>query len=335
MAIRKEQKGAARAAAAAGTVIGESQKAIREQAIAAQQASQQATLKAREASEQRAMQWEVDKMQFRSQQDFEQELRRNQFSYDRENRAQEWDIEKAEIASRMDFERDEKERQTRLDRIASSRGEIDRKVERGDATEKQMELFRLNLDLEEQAVYIGAKRTSLNKLPQEDVFGKLLAELQDGQSSQINTTVQAATNSTQAAGQINAAQGVIAEDKDGNEWAINPQTNEWDDDSFYVAGPLSFQYDVIARGGGINVTGALETDYPRVPFAQLLEWNPEMIFICGYDKHLIPRITADQKWRQLNAVQSGRIYQFHCGLTCRTGPRIVDMAELLFQTLYG
>lgn len=110
---------------------------------------------------------------------------------------------------------------------------------------------------------------------------------------------------------------------------------EWDDDSFYVAGPLSFQYDVIARGGGINVTGALETDYPRVPFAQLLEWNPEMIFICGYDKHLIPRITEDKKWRRLNAVQSGRIYQFHCGLTCRTGPRIVDMAELLFQTLYG
>ena len=110
---------------------------------------------------------------------------------------------------------------------------------------------------------------------------------------------------------------------------------EWDDDSFYVAGPLSFQYDVITRGGGINVTGALKIDYPRISFVQLLEWNPEMIFICGYDKHLIPRLTQDLKWQRLSAVQSGRIYQFHCGLTCRTGPRIVDMAELLFQTMYG
>jgi len=110
---------------------------------------------------------------------------------------------------------------------------------------------------------------------------------------------------------------------------------DWDNDLLYVAGPLSFQYDVIARGGGINVSGSLKKDYPKIPFAQLLKWNPEMIFICGYDIHLIPRLTRDQKWRQLNAVQSGRIYQFHCGLTCRTGPRIVDMAELLFQTLYG
>jgi len=110
---------------------------------------------------------------------------------------------------------------------------------------------------------------------------------------------------------------------------------DWDEDLFYVAGPFSFQYDVIARGGGINVTGALKKDYPKIRFAQLLKWNPEMIFICGYDKHLIPRLTQNQKWRRLNAVQSGRIYQFHCRLTCRTGPRIVDMAELLFQTLYG
>ena len=83
------------------------------------------------------------------------------------------------------------------------------------------------------------------------------------------------------------------------------------------------------------MTGALKIDYPRISFVQLLEWNPEMIFICGYDKHLIPRLTQDLKWQRLSAVQSGRIYQFHCGLTCRTGPRIVDMAELLFQTMYG
>ena len=38
------------------------------------------------------------------------------------------------------------------------------------------------------------------------------------------------------------------------------------DDRLIVAGPLSFQYDVIARGGGLNVSGQLhEKPIPRFP----------------------------------------------------------------------
>ena len=134
MGIEKRQPGAAKAAAAAGTAIGESQKAIREQAIAAQKQSQQATLKAREASEQRAMQWEVDKMQFRSQQDFEQELRRNQFSYDRENRAKEWQIEKMTLASQADFEREERKRNQSITEGENGLAALKRYVEAGNGT---------------------------------------------------------------------------------------------------------------------------------------------------------------------------------------------------------
>ncbi len=173
MAIRKEQPGAARAAAAAGTAIGESQKAIREQAIAAQQASQQATLKAREASEQRALAWDVEKLEIRSRQEFEQELRRNQFVYDKENRAQEWEIEKLTIASQMDFERDEKKRQTKLDRIDSSWAAIDAKVARGDKSEKDVELLRFNLEQEKIATEIGSRRSFANTLPKQSTLSLL------------------------------------------------------------------------------------------------------------------------------------------------------------------
>jgi iron complex transport system substrate-binding protein len=106
------------------------------------------------------------------------------------------------------------------------------------------------------------------------------------------------------------------------------------DDRLIVAGPLSFQYDVIARGGGLNVSGQLHDAYPRISFARFSRWNPEMVFFCGSDRTFIPRLANDPNWRRLQAVKTGRLYQFDCGLTCRTGPRIVDMAELLFETLY-
>ena len=101
-----------------------------------------------------------------------------------------------------------------------------------------------------------------------------------------------------------------------------------------VAGPLSFQYDVISRAGGRNVTGHFKEAYPRLSLTQFRELDPDVVFFCGYDRHFIPRLVKDPKWQSFRAVQSGQVYQFHCGLTCRTGPRIVDMAELLFKTLY-
>lgn len=105
-------------------------------------------------------------------------------------------------------------------------------------------------------------------------------------------------------------------------------------DQLLVAGPLSFQYDVISRAGGRNVTGQYREAYPRISLAQFQKFDPEMIFFCGYDRHFTSRLVQNPEWRQFQAVQSGRVHQFHCGLTCRTGPRIVDMAELLFKTLY-
>jgi iron complex transport system substrate-binding protein len=101
-----------------------------------------------------------------------------------------------------------------------------------------------------------------------------------------------------------------------------------------VAGPKSFQYDVIAHGGGCNVSGEIAESYPRVAFERFVDWDPEVVFFCGYDRTFIDRLCADDQWRRLQAVRARRVYQFDCALTCRTGPRIVDMAELLFTTLY-
>lgn len=108
-----------------------------------------------------------------------------------------------------------------------------------------------------------------------------------------------------------------------------------DGEQLIVAGPKSFQYDVIKQAGGINVTSAMNEAYPIVSFQIFKTWDPDMIFICGSDHSYLSRLQADPQWQSLAAIRQGEIYQFDCGLTCRTGPRIVDMAELLFQTLYA
>jgi len=110
---------------------------------------------------------------------------------------------------------------------------------------------------------------------------------------------------------------------------------DMEDGRFHVAGPLSFQYDIITRAGGRNVTCATQDAYPNITLAQLQEWDPQMIFNCGFDLLTNPGLRDKLEWQSLNAVQSNRVFSFDCSLTCRTGPRIVDMVELLFKTLYA
>ena len=109
---------------------------------------------------------------------------------------------------------------------------------------------------------------------------------------------------------------------------------DMEDGRFYVAGPLSFQYDIITRAGGLNVTGATKEAYPDITLSQLQEWDPQVIFNCGFDLITNPALSEKNEWQALKAVQSGRVFSFDCSLTCRTGPRIADMVELLFKTLY-
>lgn len=108
-----------------------------------------------------------------------------------------------------------------------------------------------------------------------------------------------------------------------------------EDNGFHVAGPLSFQYDVISRAGGQNVTGSIQEAYPKITLNRLRQWNPDIIFSCGFDLNSIPGITKKPEWQSLRAVRTGKVFVFDCALTCRTGPRIVDMVEKLYITLYG
>ena len=110
---------------------------------------------------------------------------------------------------------------------------------------------------------------------------------------------------------------------------------QWSGDALLVAGPHSFQYDVIQRAGGRNVTHGIREAYPQVSLSRFLEWDPDVVFFCGYDRRFVPMLKEHPQWKRFKAVGADRVYMFDCNLTCRTGPRIVDMVELLYATLYG
>ena len=98
-------------------------------------------------------------------------------------------------------------------------------------------------------------------------------------------------------------------------------------DPLITPGPGAFQNDVIEFAGGANTAGDGPAAYFVCDPEQIRASNPEIIFFCE------PKIKAylekDPDWARVKAVRSGRVYVFDCGLTCRSGPRIVDMAEAL------
>jgi len=102
-------------------------------------------------------------------------------------------------------------------------------------------------------------------------------------------------------------------------------------DPLITPGPGAFQNDVIETAGGRNTAGDGPAPYFVCDPESIRAKDPEIIFFCE------PRIKAllvkDQEWAKVSAVRNGRIFIFDCGLTCRSGPRIIDMTAELHRVV--
>ncbi len=98
-------------------------------------------------------------------------------------------------------------------------------------------------------------------------------------------------------------------------------------DPLITPGPGAFQNDVIEFAGGANAGGDGPAAYFVCDPEQIRAMDPEIIFFC--EPPIRACLENDAEWARVNAVRNGRIYLYDCGLTCRSGPRIVDMAEEL------
>lgn len=119
MAVTIKQKGAGELEARTAKAIGESVTARRDQERAERQEAQALQLETQKKAREAAMEFELEKMQMRSQQEFQQELTERQWEYEKYNRAKAWEIEKMETVSRLDFEKREKERATKEAKTAA------------------------------------------------------------------------------------------------------------------------------------------------------------------------------------------------------------------------
>lgn len=99
-----------------------------------------------------------------------------------------------------------------------------------------------------------------------------------------------------------------------------------------TVGPGAFQHDVIEVSGGHNVFAEAEVPYLVVEDEIAQEKNPQVIFYC--EGFITEAINRDVGWCAVDAVKTGRLFVFDCGLTCRSGPRIVDMVEGLAKAMH-
>jgi iron complex transport system substrate-binding protein len=104
-------------------------------------------------------------------------------------------------------------------------------------------------------------------------------------------------------------------------------------DPIITVGPGSFQHDVIGCAGGRNIFDDGPSPYFACDPDDAVIRNPEAIFFC--EPHIQNQLETDPAWSRVNAVAHGGIFIFDCGLTCRSGPRLVDMVEELAKAIHS
>lgn len=102
-------------------------------------------------------------------------------------------------------------------------------------------------------------------------------------------------------------------------------------DPLVTVGPGAFQHDVIELAGGRNVMADGPAPYFACEHVEVQSRDPLAIFYC--EAFITEALRRDLRWSRVSAVKEGRLHVFDCGLTCRSGPRIVDMVEQLAKAL--
>jgi iron complex transport system substrate-binding protein len=100
-----------------------------------------------------------------------------------------------------------------------------------------------------------------------------------------------------------------------------------------TVGPETRIHELIEKAGGINIARELTDEYPRISLEATIMANPEVIIAgSGHGSSQdVPFYYAlsEPRLGEVDARQSGQIYEIDSDLTSRPGPRIVDGLEKL------
>ena len=99
--------------------------------------------------------------------------------------------------------------------------------------------------------------------------------------------------------------------------------------------------ELISSVGGHSLFGVGGEHSPFIKGEELLEADPEFLLVmpCGYDlaktRQEMPSFTEWEGWKQLSAVQNGRVYLLEGNQYFnRPGPRIADSMRILAEVLH-
>jgi iron complex transport system substrate-binding protein len=99
--------------------------------------------------------------------------------------------------------------------------------------------------------------------------------------------------------------------------------------------------EMVRIAGGVDGLGQERGDSIRIEWREVMAWQPEVMIItpCGYDLEKtieVSRVLCEfDSWRDLPAVQSGRVYAVDSNsYFARPGPRVVDGTELLAHLIH-
>lgn len=102
----------------------------------------------------------------------------------------------------------------------------------------------------------------------------------------------------------------------------------------YTGGPQSFVDDLITKAGGVNLGGHARVEWPRLDFATVLRFDPDVIVIAAWPGSATPaELGTREGWDRLTAVKSGRVWAIPAGQVKRPGPGLIDGLEQLAALL--
>jgi iron complex transport system substrate-binding protein len=107
-------------------------------------------------------------------------------------------------------------------------------------------------------------------------------------------------------------------------------------DPLISSGKGTFVHDLILLAGGKNVAENARGKHPQLSMEEVISRDPEVILLSAMlsSDSLQEQKQWWQRWREISAVRSGRIYAVEADLILRPSPRIVRGLEEVARALH-
>lgn len=99
----------------------------------------------------------------------------------------------------------------------------------------------------------------------------------------------------------------------------------------YTAGGDTFIHEILELAGGINI--AADLDGWSYSLEMLLKQDPDLL-ICSDEPGVRERLMKTPGYRELTAVETGRVYTIDIDIIDRQGPRLIEGVERLAAILH-